>query len=492
MKNKFISVSVILMLIFTMIISVDAAAPSPRVDLNDYELTVTDISNVYVSGTVNICAGQNIALFDSAGKIPLSYTTVGNTNSQGSFKIKVPSTFLENGTNTFKVISLPVRGKVNASSPKTVTIKVKTAGSKQDQTIIASNLSVKVNEKKKLNAKVDSGLPLTYWSKNPDIATIDVNGIVAGRKVGTATIVINQAGNDKYNSATKSITVTVSDKSSTMKKSYTIVYHGGSNLGISSVSGKMNVQKVEVGKSVKLSPNAFKKKGYEFVGWSTSTGIASKNNSKDVTKFKNINMDHLQFGKVKYKNKESVKNLGKAGSTVHLYAVWKGNGPEAAVDWATMIAADNNFMYGTGQRAHKGGCYYCGTNITGGKHAKKGSKWEKTYCCNPFIAAAYVHGANIKSTCKRINGHYYGGMAASTWTCYNSMKGHKGKFKQISKSSKLKPGDIFTRSSHVWMYAGNGKRVEAAGGGFSKNSIRVKSGSNRGRANILIRYYPNN
>jgi len=492
MKNKFISVSVILMLIFTMIISVDAAAPSPRVDLNDYEITVTDISNVYVSGTVSICAGQNIALFDSAGKIPLSYTTVGNTNSQGSFKIQVPSTFLKNGTNTFKVISLPVRGKVNASSPKTVTIKVKTVGSKQDQTIIASNLSVKVNEKKQLNAKVDSGLPLTYWSKNPDIATIDVNGIVAGRKVGTATIVINQAGNDKYNPTTKSITVTVSDTSSTMKKSYTIVYHGGSNLGISTVKGKMNIQKVEIGKSVKLSANQFSKKGYEFVGWATSNGIASKNDSNSVSKFSNINMDHFQLGKIKYTNKQSVKNLSKAGSTVHLYAVWKGNGPEAAVDWACIIANDNSFMYGTGKRAHKGGCYYCGTNIKGGKKAKKGSKWEKTYCCNPFIAAAYVHGANIKSKCGNINGHYYGGMDASSWTCYNKMKGHKGVFKTISKSSKLKPGDIFTKSSHVWMYAGNGKRVEAAGGGFTKNSIRVKKGTSKGSAKLLIRYYPNN
>ena len=64
MKNKLILISVILTLIFTMIIMVDAAAPSPRVDLNDYELTTTNTSNVYVSGTVNIAKGQNIGLFE--------------------------------------------------------------------------------------------------------------------------------------------------------------------------------------------------------------------------------------------------------------------------------------------------------------------------------------------------------------------------------------------------------------------------------------------
>jgi hypothetical protein len=122
-----------------MIITVDAASPSRRLDLNDYELTVTNTSNVYVSGVVSIARGQNIALFDSTGKVPLSYTTVKDTGSQSSFKITVPSVFLKDGTNTFKVISLPVRGALNASSPKTLTVKIGT--SKQNQTITANDIT---------------------------------------------------------------------------------------------------------------------------------------------------------------------------------------------------------------------------------------------------------------------------------------------------------------------------------------------------------------
>ena len=86
MKNKILSINIILIFLFTTLISVNAAAPSPRVDLNDYELTVTDVNNVYVNGTVSMAKGQNIALFDSAGKVPLSYTTVKNTGSLSSFK----------------------------------------------------------------------------------------------------------------------------------------------------------------------------------------------------------------------------------------------------------------------------------------------------------------------------------------------------------------------------------------------------------------------
>ena len=39
MKNKIISISIILIFLFITLISVDAAAPSPRVDLNDYGIS---------------------------------------------------------------------------------------------------------------------------------------------------------------------------------------------------------------------------------------------------------------------------------------------------------------------------------------------------------------------------------------------------------------------------------------------------------------------
>jgi len=209
MKNKILSINIILIFIFTSLISVNAAAPSPRVDLNDYELTVTDINNVYISGTVNTAKGQNIGLFDSTGKVPLSYTTVKNTGSLSSFKIHVPSFVLKNKINTFKVISLPVRGVLNASSPKTFTVKLNS--SKKDQTITANDISVKVNEKKSINAKVNSNLSLTYKSNDPSIATVNANGIVVGRKLGSTTIEISQGGNIEYNPTTKTINVTVTN-----------------------------------------------------------------------------------------------------------------------------------------------------------------------------------------------------------------------------------------------------------------------------------------
>ena len=110
-------------------------------------------------------------------------------------------------------------------------------------------------------------------------------------------------------------------------------------------------------------------------------------------------MYHFQLGCVgKYNNKYltdklSVKDLAKPGETIHLYAVWKGCGPQAAIAWGKIIASDNRFCYGTGKRAHHYGCFFCNSNKST-KHATVNSKWDRTTCCNPFISACYSHGAN--------------------------------------------------------------------------------------------------
>ena len=148
--------------------------------------------------------------------------------------------------------------------------------------------------------------------------------------------------------------------------------------------------------------------------------------------------------------------------------------PIKAVNWAISIAKDNSFAYGEGARAHHNGCYFCGTNIHGPKKAKKGSRWEKTYCCNPFIHAAYAHGAGIKpmlTACKNKNA---AGMRPGDWTKYG--------FKNMGKCSKvdfkdLEPGDVIIcdkEHHHVFMFAGGNGIVEASGGTWSKDSIAHK------------------
>ena len=236
---------------------------------------------------------------------------------------------------------------------------------------------------------------------------------------------------------------------------YTVIFNANGG------SGSMRKQTIVRGKKTKLSANKFKRKGYQFVGWATY-------NKRKIT-----DMKHFQIGKVVYKNSKEVNNLAKAGGSIKLYAVWKGSGPQAACDWSVKIANDNSFAYGTGSRAHHYGCYYCGTNISGKKHAARGSKWEKTYCCNPFVHAAYSHGANHKKMLKYCEKGSGGGMSNASWTRFNSSD---GKFKAMGKLSlkKLKKGDILWNSHHVRLYIGNHKVAEAASEGWGSDTIHVK------------------
>ena len=143
------------------------------------------------------------------------------------------------------------------------------------------------------------------------------------------------------------------------------------------------------------------------------------------------------------------------------------------IKWAKWIAADNSFHYGYTNKhgssnpakwnpnAHHNGCYFCGTNTTSGGRSKKGIvDYKKTYCCNPFVGAAWAHGGCVPtalSLCQ--NGDSWG---FSKNNGYNTSKlftnlGHP-------KKSSLKPGDVLCKNTHVALYVGDGKIAEAGNG----------------------------
>jgi hypothetical protein len=149
--------------------------------------------------------------------------------------------------------------------------------------------------------------------------------------------------------------------------------------------------------------------------------------------------------------------------------------------WASWIAGDNNFHYGYTNKekkidAHHNGCYFCGTNTK--LKSKSIKDREHTYCCNPFVGAAWAHGGcvpkalNLCQNCSSWDfstGHGYD--ASSLF----KKLGHPAK-------SKLKKGDVLCKSTHVALYIGNGKIVEASGGDDNvkgsvkwNNSIRIKT-----------------
>lgn len=125
-----------------------------------------------------------------------------------------------------------------------------------------------------------------------------------------------------------------------------------------------------------------------------------------------------------------------------------------AIKWGKWIASDNSFHYGHGKEAHHNGCYFCGTQPSIKK--KSGIKdWQKTYCCNPFVHACFAHGGLVPAMLSKCSkGSSYG---------YKKNEGYatSNLFKRVYN---LQAGDVLCSDSHIALYIGNGKVVQASGG----------------------------
>lgn len=148
-----------------------------------------------------------------------------------------------------------------------------------------------------------------------------------------------------------------------------------------------------------------------------------------------------------------------------------------ACAWAVKIAADNRFHYGMKPNSQHNGCYFCGTQTLEGGRSKAGvNDYEFSYCCNPFVHAAFAHGGNEKTMLQICqNGSSYD---------YKANRGYDTSplFAKLGKPEMqyLKKGDVICWSNHVALYLGNGSIAESTGGDdnvpFSEkwnNSIRV-------------------
>ena len=166
---------------------------------------------------------------------------------------------------------------------------------------------------------------------------------------------------------------------------------------------------------------------------------------------------------------------------------------DAACEWGIAIADDNSFTYGTGKRAHRCGCYFCGTNVGPNKNIKgsslvNGHSYEKTYCCNPFVHACYAHGAGDPGMLKVCQRGGSVGMSVKSYTRF-------GNWKKVGKpaKSKLQRGDVLVRSGHVSMYIGDGQIVQAIDKGWTDESIRYNNLSDKSYAKyeFVMRYTGN-
>lgn len=209
-------------------------------------------------------------------------------------------------------------------------VKVSFAVNKADQTISGTDAYIKVygDGAFNLDAKATEGT-LTYHSSDSNIATVDVNGKVTIKGVGTAEIIVKTEGGDNYNATQKTVKITVVKKVSTITcaTSFTKAYGSKAfNLGIKSngaavkyVSGNTKIATVSSNGTVSI-------KGTGIV---TITVTAGDSNYTAVTKKITIKVTP---------KKQSVKiKAGKKKATVQ----WKKD--TKATGYSIQIGTKKNF-----------------------------------------------------------------------------------------------------------------------------------------------------
>lgn len=102
-----------------------------------------------------------------------------------------------------------------------------TAATRKNQTIQASNITVRAGEKnRKVNAKAKTSL--SYKSSNPSVVGVSPQGILTPKKGGTVKVTIYAKATSKYNSAKRNITVKVLRSKQSISASDMTVYAGES------------------------------------------------------------------------------------------------------------------------------------------------------------------------------------------------------------------------------------------------------------------------
>lgn len=134
-----------------------------------------------------------------------------------------------------------------------------------------------------------------------------------------------------------------------------------------------------------------------------------------------------------------------------------------AASWAITQANTYGVCMGTGEKAKRSGCAVCGTSAR-----KKGAKFKNTYCCNPFVQAAFAHGAKSKimgDSCRKGN---CGPQTKKDFQEHKCFKVYSGKNKPSQE--KLKKGDVLIWKASCNIYVGNNQYVSVTPGWDRKDA----------------------
>ena len=437
-----ISTSLIICILIVACTLVVIAEDETGIKVYNSELVTNDLNATYIEGEVPVADGQDIVVVH--GILTVAKKTMPETGQPAQFRIKIPASELnKDGVTSFRVKATDGKNTVKESLPVRMEISYK---AREEQTIKTGSEEYKLTLpglKESVDAEASAGSDVYYSSSNPDVVDVDEDGNLVPKGKGEAEVAVKTIGSSKYDGTEKSVEVKVDEIDA-----YSVTFHSSGEDG-----DETTQQIINLGDSEALNANEFENGDHQFLGWATEDG-----------------------GLMEYSNTATVSDLAAKGENKDLYAIWSGDGINAAIAWAVNIANDNSFSYGKKPATSSVGCYFCGTN-----QRRKPRGYEKTYVCMTFITAAYAHGAEdpemlaidrAGSRCLTTTDTNF-----SRYSCWKKV----GLAKNLSVND-LQPGDVIchysgdNKSGHLSMYIGNNTIVDAEGirDCWGPNSIAVR------------------
>lgn len=256
----------------------------------------------------------------TTGNGTLSYvssdTSVATVSSTGVVKVKKSG-----------ITNITITASETAKYAK-ATLTVKLTVNKAQQVISAEDITKNVNASSfNLGAKLTKGDgKLSYKSSNKKVVTVSSNGKVTIKGAGTAKITVTAGATDKYNSATKTVTVKITKKSlQTIKVSSVTKTYGSKafNLGATLKKGNGKLSYKSSNKNV-VTVSSSGKVTIKGVGYAYITVTASATSKYEKTTKKvliKINPQPVTIKSLKKASSKSIKLTWKADKKVSGYEI---------------------------------------------------------------------------------------------------------------------------------------------------------------------------
>ena len=97
---------------------------TPTLTVDKTNIVTKDKNNVYVTGTVSCAVGQFVGVYAPDSNLMYNYVQLSNTNGRVSFRLQVPSRYLNDGTQSFTVKSLPLKNIINTSNSIRINVTI--------------------------------------------------------------------------------------------------------------------------------------------------------------------------------------------------------------------------------------------------------------------------------------------------------------------------------------------------------------------------------